>query len=180
MAKRKLASGDDIVIRHWGDEDKPFIMSSWLRSFKSSRYAGPIPNNMYWTVYAQAIEQILDRDGVKVLIACNPEKESQIFGYIVLEQNHEAPVVHWLYIKQPFRGWGMARSLMGFCHILKHTEFSYTYRAACAAALTAQDGPWSGGRHKDGIARKKRRHLNETTGYLVQDTSEVPKGESTE
>lgn len=177
MAKVRLTSGDYITIRYNDEDDQHFIMSSWLRSFKNSNYAGPIQNNLYWKVYQQVIEQLLDRDGVVILIACNPEKETQIFGYIVVEENFETPVVHWLYVKQPFRStvhdkWGIARALMGFCGISRNTEFYYTFRSASAGSLTASDGPWPRARFKPSIVRKKKGVVDETSGYLVQDPNQ--------
>ncbi len=104
------------------DEDRNFIFNSWLRSFRKSHYAGPIPYNLYYDFYQKVIEQILRRDGVEVKVAVPEEHPSQIIGYCVLEHGFEKPVVHYCYVKQGFRGMGFAKRMVGT------TDFFYTFR----------------------------------------------------
>lgn len=179
METVSLKDGDKIVIREYEDEDFKFIISSWLQSFKNSKYTGPIPNNLYWDTYSTAIEQLLTREGVVILIACNPIKTSQIFGYIVVEENRDLPVLHWVYVKHAgLRNLGICSALMKYCGIDRDTEFYYTYKSVSASKLFSPVGPWPRGRHKDSIAKKKRGRINETTGYLVPYTSKNEEGQT--
>jgi hypothetical protein len=97
---------EQIKIRELRPGDESFIYSTWLKSFKNSKYTGPIPNHMYWTVYSDVIKYLLTR--AKTLVACNPANEKQVFGYIVYEDEN---IVHWLYVKKDFRCFGIGTKL---------------------------------------------------------------------
>jgi GNAT superfamily N-acetyltransferase len=169
-----LKGENQVGIRPFQDDDLKFVMSSWLNSFKSSAWAGPIQNNRYWTVYQAVIEQLLARDGVGVLVACNPEKPYQIFGYIVAEQGFDLPVAHWIYVKQPLRGLGIARALMASCGIIRETRFYYTFRTSACAVLFAHTGPWPGAKFNTSIVRKRKGDRDEVAEYLVSQPVESP------
>jgi hypothetical protein len=95
-----------IKIRELRPEDESFIYSTWLKSFKNSKYTGPIPNHLYWPFYSEVIKYLLGR--CKTLVACNPENEKQVFGYIVYEDEN---IIHWVYVKRDFRRWGIGKKL---------------------------------------------------------------------
>jgi GNAT superfamily N-acetyltransferase len=117
--------------------DLPFIMSSWLRSFKTSHFAGPIPNDIYWDTYRLAAERILSRPAARLLVAVNPSErdpEHELYGWLAMEPG-EPPVVHYVYVKQAFRRMGVARSLLRAASINLSAPFVYTYRTRDVAAV---------------------------------------------
>lgn len=113
------------IIRPWSEADNNFVYSSWLRSFKTSHYAGSLPDNLYWPAYQVALEQILTQPNTRCLVACNPEFPDQIFGYIVFDEPGE--VVHYVYVKGPFRKLGIGSELLRFA-TNGRAEVSYTFR----------------------------------------------------
>jgi hypothetical protein len=110
--------------------DLALIMSSWLKSFKGSHYAGPIPNDLYWDTYRLSLERILSRPAVRVWIAVNPgepDPEHEIYGWLAMEPG-APPVVHYAYVKQAFRRMGVARSLFHAAGVDTSQPFTYTFR----------------------------------------------------
>jgi GNAT superfamily N-acetyltransferase len=56
------------------------------------------------------IQRLIGRS--KVLLAKNQEDDEQIFGYIVAETlSPDRPIVHYCYVKEPFRRLGIASKL---------------------------------------------------------------------
>lgn len=89
--------------------DLAFIFSSWLKSFRESEFAKGIPTSLYYREHHRLIERLLER--AQVLVACNPESPSQIYGWICFERSR-ARVIHYVYVKQPFRELGIAKRLL--------------------------------------------------------------------
>lgn len=111
------------------ESDQAFLMDSWLRSCKHSRFIGPIPMDEYAACMSRWVTAILKRPGVEVLIACNPEDDDQIFGFICHEQGFRLPLVHFTYVKQPFRKFGIARGLFGAAKIDLNRAFQFTFQS---------------------------------------------------
>lgn len=94
------------------EEDLSFIYHSWLKSYRSSWAKGLNPSrymdkDRYYNGQKLMISQCLERS--VVLVAVNPEDAFQIFGYVVGEPGL---VVHYLYVKEPFRRMGIATLLV--------------------------------------------------------------------
>ena len=106
-----------IQVRKAGRADIPFITSSWLRSFRDGYLVRSIPNTVYYYQHHKILEALLPRS--VVLIACNEENPDQILGWICAEVVDTALVIHYMYVKQPFRKFGIAKRLVG---ILEESE----------------------------------------------------------
>ena len=92
--------------------DMPFIMDSWQRSFSRSPFAGVVPNSK-WLENSRALVTSLLARGAKVVVACNPEDEDQILGWACAEQDEYKCVVHYVYVKDPYRKDGLSTELLG-------------------------------------------------------------------
>lgn len=114
---------DPVIIRGIVQADIPFIINSWLKSFRSSRWAGSLPNNVYWDAYHKAIEVILERPDTTVSVACLSENPDQILGYIV----YCPDAVHYLYVKLSLRRHGIGKRLLTSA-IGDAKHFRYTFR----------------------------------------------------
>ncbi len=143
------------LIRGVVEDDRKFILNSWLKSFKHSYYAGTIPDDLYWSVYSDTIQRILDSDDSEVLIACDPKAEKIIWGYLICERGFTKPVVHWVYIKQPFRGFGIARDLVN-ASIVKDGGSMYTFRVSDCRALCSAEGLFKGAQFSQAPVRRKK------------------------
>jgi GNAT superfamily N-acetyltransferase len=141
-----------VKIRDFRDEDLNFILNSWLKSFKPSYYAGSIPDDMYWDVYESVFRRILKNSDVNV--ACDPESEYTIYGYSVTE-DLDVPVVHWIYVKQPFRSLGIAKDLVNASDLFNRDSY-YTFRVADCKMLCSPEGLLPRARFNQSPVRRKR------------------------
>ena len=98
--KMRLATEDDIG----------FIFNSWLKSYRNSYFAKPISNTVYFAEHHKVIEKLAKTS--QILIACNKEDEAQIYGYVCAEKVDGIFVIHYAYVKQPFRRLGIAKLLL--------------------------------------------------------------------
>lgn len=102
---------DHVKIRSSLPEDTNFIISTWLRNYRhSSQFAKDIRTNTFYKWHELVIKRILSRPGTQVTVACDPEHESLIYGYFVVEQQ-DVLVAHFIYVKKPYRSFGLARML---------------------------------------------------------------------
>lgn len=91
-----------MLIRKMVVGDKDFVFDSWLKSWRGNRYAGVLPNNLYYATYRSTIENLIAR-GATVEVACDDEKTDRIYGWICREVTPDGfPVIHYLYIKDPY------------------------------------------------------------------------------
>jgi len=117
-----------ILIRQYKESDLSFIFSTWLRSYKfNSSFAKQINNTVFYTYHHKLIEAILAR-GATVLVACDALNPEVVFGYLVFEQAGDLDIVHFSYIKKPFRGFGIFTELLriGQVSLDKATFTHYT------------------------------------------------------
>lgn len=103
------------VLRQAEADDVPFICNSWVRSYYNDfawLHRDQVEQDAYFDGQRALVGHILERCGA--LIACNPEKPTQIFGYLVAEKPdaQQVAIVHWLYVKQHFRRMGIAKQLL--------------------------------------------------------------------
>jgi len=141
---------DAIATRPYVESDRPFVFDQWLESFRLSHAAGPFPMRMYRPVYTTAINEILARPKVEVLVACSPDDEDELYGFICHEKRR-APVVHYLYVKHIFRReFRVATTLMGAAGIDPKKTFLYTFKTPMASKIAEH---WTGATFDPLIAR---------------------------
>jgi hypothetical protein len=104
-------------IRPMSKADEPFAYSSWLKSFRDAPAVSGVSNTVYYKCHHDLVEAILSDPNTVAHIACAPDDDSQIFGYIV----GSAGVCHWVYVKHPFRTFGLARDLVALIQPKVHT-----------------------------------------------------------
>jgi ribosomal protein S18 acetylase RimI-like enzyme len=115
---------ENVVLRDGTELDDNFIYSSWLKSYKRS--AGPIPFRWYYKIYQTVLDRLFKRPPIKVRVACFRTRPEQIFGYVVFEEHEGTPYIHYLYIKDAFRGMGIGSALLS--DATGGNEFTYTFR----------------------------------------------------
>jgi hypothetical protein len=135
--------------RNAGEDDLPDVVHTWLSSFRNSKWAGTIPNNLFNEVQARAIRQLFDR-GATVTCCVNPLRPEQVLGWICTETTRKGePVVHYVFVKPSVRQHGIARTLFAATGIDPKSHFAYTHRTDDAAYFP-------GGMFAPMIARRKR------------------------
>jgi len=90
-----------ILLREANSEDIKFIFNSWLRSYKSSIVNKRINPDSFYFEHHKIIEKILKRG--KVVVACEESDHSSILGYAAGEKTEGVFILHYVYVKHPFR-----------------------------------------------------------------------------
>ena len=83
--------------------DIKFIYDSWLNSWRTNKYAGCIPNNLYYEVQRTLIEDLFAR-GAMVVVACSPKNLDEIYGWACAELKDNRTVLHYLHTKSDVPG----------------------------------------------------------------------------
>lgn len=91
-------------------DDSSFIIACWLNHYKNHSYfAKRIRSNIYYPWQEMIIKAILGRPNTEALVAVESSEPEVILGYMVYES--QEPVIHFTYVKKPFRRFGIAKLL---------------------------------------------------------------------
>lgn len=153
-----------ISYRKAEESDRRLIENSWLESFRSSHVAGLIAMDDWHEVMLPQIRKVLDREGVEVLVAHNPDDDSEtsnIYGWAAVERGYEIsfrgrrggrwvdvfdktkdPLVHYVFVKQPFRKLGIAKSLLAKLGVTKEDFCNYTCKTAVLSKIAIPNAYW--------------------------------------
>ncbi len=99
---------EEIVVRDLiPSDDSAFVIDSWLRSYYGhSFFTQEIPKAVFFRAHSEIIKKFLIRGTVK--LAVKREDPDIILGYIAFEDKK----LHYIYIKENFRGFGLCRKLL--------------------------------------------------------------------
>lgn len=89
--------------------DLPLVFNSWLKSYRKSDYARDTRTTAYFAAHAEVIRRILARG--EIVIACDADDVSHVYGYLVAEAPN---VCHFVYVKYPYRAMGIGTRLLDF------------------------------------------------------------------
>jgi len=116
-----LVTGGEVAIRPWtADDDYAFVRDAWARSLHAREQYVAV-DQATWLAFAYpAIGSLLKRreQETSVLIACDPTATDVIYGFLVVGNRRaddgiwQASVAHYVYVKAPFRGFGIATRLL--------------------------------------------------------------------
>lgn len=124
-----------VVLREARDTDRRFIAHSWLRSLKGSAIAKlGKDSGRFFRGYGLTVDALLDRS--RVLVACQPDDEDAIVGWAAVEPGG-IPTVHYVYVKHPFRRYGVAKALLS---PLKGESVAYTHETPALRRLPIPTG----------------------------------------
>ncbi len=117
--------------------DMKCVIDNWLKSYKTSPWAGVVTNDQYYDVHHETIRQLLAR-GAKLLVACNRTDPNQILGWICYEAVDGGDCVHFVYVKETagLRRRGIAAELVRQACSGSGRRF-YTFRTRAAGYLFA-------------------------------------------
>lgn len=85
-----------------------FVMSAWLHTWRTNRYAGCFRNCDYYELTRTLIEDLIAR-GSSIVIA---EYKGSLLGFICYETKGDRPVVHYLHVKDAFLRQGIEDALL--------------------------------------------------------------------
>jgi len=114
-----------IVLRPMQDEDTDLIYSSWIRAFCANKSVHPSERSWLFAAQRALVDKLLQR--ADVIVACQPDIDDQVYGYIV---HGPGRVLHWVYVKDIFRRAHVGTRLMlsAFGDFNEHIH--YTHRTA--------------------------------------------------
>lgn len=113
--------------RHVGDD--ALIYGTLLQGhFEKSLWA----KGMEWVTYKAMHRLLLDGllKRASCLVACAPDYQEQIFGYVIYEAPGDrigVPVLHWTFVKGPFKRNGIGTRLMAEAGFTKTQPFLFTH-----------------------------------------------------
>lgn len=114
-----------VSMRRATPEDGRFVADSWLRSYKGAYHVKRVPAEVYWKQHRAVIAHAVDRSDV--WIACDPHDPWTIWGWICAERDGSALVVHYVYVKDAFRGFRVGSHLVkALCDEAPTTHVFYT------------------------------------------------------
>lgn len=107
-------------------KDVNFILSAWMKSYRCEHDRNYAVDPVYFPSQQRLISQLASKPGCVALLAVAVDDPDQILGFIVCEpatavaypdgsQRLRPLVVHYVYVKHLFRGFGVARKLMEYC-----------------------------------------------------------------
>lgn len=98
----------DVVIREANHNDLAFIYSAYLNSFQDSLFTKGVPKDVYFPMQTAILEKILKSPITRVVVATDKDMLELIYGFAIYA---EASVLHYIYIKRAFRGFGLSEML---------------------------------------------------------------------
>ena len=97
-----------ILVRDVEPEDLNFIYDSWFKTWRSSKYAGVVPNNKYYELMREVVENLVGR-GATIKVATS---SNRLLGFICYEHTQDnKPVIHYIYVKDPYFKFGVGELL---------------------------------------------------------------------
>jgi ribosomal protein S18 acetylase RimI-like enzyme len=107
---RRIAQLEGAIFALQGS-DFGFILNSWLKSYRNSKFAKGLKNETYYRNQGELIMGLLAT--AVTVVACADDDEDQILGYIVGQEPVDGPgyQVHYVYIKHLYRRLGFASAL---------------------------------------------------------------------
>jgi len=122
-----------ILLRPANKDDISLIFNAWLKSYRSAKAVQDISNEIYYSEHHKVIERILKN--YDVIIACNEDDRSQIYGFICAGYTDSVFTLHYLYVKHTFRNMGIAKALLNSYSHSREFAAIYTHRTKPAEKL---------------------------------------------
>lgn len=121
-----------IKIRKAGSEDIDYITSTWLRSVYDYQKRD-MKKDVFFPNHNRLIKERLPF--LKCLVACNPEDENQIYGYVVY---NNPKTLHFAYTKSYYRKLSVFKKLMDEAQLSGGETVSVTHKAQSFKVLESK------------------------------------------
>lgn len=98
-------------VRDYKPEDRNFVLATFLRGlYYGDPWYQEIPKDIFMGNYKYVAEALVDSKSVIIKIACTKDDQDVIIGYSMLSTDFT--VVHWVFVKERWRGRGIGSSLV--------------------------------------------------------------------
>lgn len=122
-----------VRLRPATESDVNFIFKSWLRCYRHSFNTRGCENPVFFAQHHKLIEGLCKK--ASIVIACNHDDISQIYGFICSEMVDNLPVIHFVYVKEMFRRMGVAALLAENAGFKREAPVFYTHRTYSSEGL---------------------------------------------
>lgn len=111
---RILVEPSDTLIRAMQKTDKDFVAGTFVRGACNSTILlnNQLPDYQSAMIFQYIFENIMKR--ATCFILCDSEYMDEIVGYTIMEREGNKIFIHWMYIKEIYRGIGHSRVLWDF------------------------------------------------------------------
>lgn len=99
------------VVEPYSPELSGFVYETWTRDYSRQPSNRRMPSQAYYPYQRGVIDQLLER-GAQVLVAYDAEQADQAYGWLCCELDGPALVLHYVYVKLPFRELGIGHALL--------------------------------------------------------------------
>jgi hypothetical protein len=101
---------DGVLVRPVTPDDVAFVIHGWLEGYWPDCPCSLVmPKAEWFRRWHVVVENALADERNRCLVACDAERESCLFGFIVARP---PDILHWVYVKQTYRGNSIAKDLM--------------------------------------------------------------------
>lgn len=99
-----------VIVRPVNLNDKNYFMSSWLHNqyHSSQYYFAYMPQDLFFKEYTKYIAQLLFNPDCKIDVAVLETDPDMILGFVC----YFPDTIHWCYVKNKYRGKGIAKLLL--------------------------------------------------------------------
>lgn len=111
------------------------VVAMWSSSYKKSHYAGLIWHADWAAVMHPQISKVLALPDVRVIIAYEKGDPEYLYGFIAGDTSQSAPVVYYVYVKEPFRRRRVARRLFAELGVDPLKYFVYVCKTGIVSTL---------------------------------------------
>ena len=101
------ASAAPFRVRAMRPEDRPFVCTAWLQSYRTSAFA-TLLGDAYRRIQGGIINRLIASPRVIVMVACDSADENLLFGFVAAE----ADCLHYVFTRRDVRGEGIAYRLL--------------------------------------------------------------------
>lgn len=152
----------EIAVRYANELDIDFITSSWLKSFRDGYFNATVGNDVYFNQHHKILERLIPQS--VVLVACNANQPSQIFGWMCFQVVDRHLVLHYVYVKDFFRKMGVARRL--FNYVMASDELDLIKNRVLTTHQTFKSKNFIKGDRKRGMRAYGDRHPEHPITWL--------------
>ena len=92
------------------ENDYGFVSKSYLKTCRNTKFPHEVVNTIFYAGQANLLNNYLVHRST-ILVACDVNNSSNIYGYIIYERIQGIFVCHMVYVKLPFRNLGIAKAL---------------------------------------------------------------------
>lgn len=114
-------SSTDWQLRPMREDDRNYVLSSWLRSYAESGEFRGVTRAVYFALYEPLVKRLLERSTVAV--ATLPEATDVVLGWMAIEDD----ALHYLLVKPRWRKLGIAKWLLGSIGDVGGTVYTHAF-----------------------------------------------------